>query len=190
MTVEGRSVDSAGDGGAADHFPVGMRVLAVDDDPICLKVLEHLLRKCQYHGLFLLSFRVFLFGLMTYVHEWYVLDLCFWGFWVVKCLKWWVCLFSVLPAVTTTKRSIEALKMLRENRNKVDLVISDVNMPDMDGFKLLELVGLEMDLPVISKLFFISLITTSYVSTSSCRVLFRISLFCLLLFFFYGCVLD
>jgi hypothetical protein len=31
------------------------------------------------------------------------------------------------------------------------VVISDVIMPDMDGFKLLELVGLEMDLPVISK---------------------------------------
>ncbi|XP_038879805.1 two-component response regulator ARR12 isoform X2 [Benincasa hispida] len=100
MTVEDHSVVAVGDDGATDHFPVGMRVLAVDDDPICLKVLESLLRKCQYH-------------------------------------------------VTTTKQSIEALKMLRENRNKFDMVISDVNMPDMDGFKLLELVGLEMDLPVI-----------------------------------------
>ncbi|KAJ8443435.1 hypothetical protein Cgig2_026222 [Carnegiea gigantea] len=39
--------------------------------------------------------------------------------------------------------------MLRENKDKFDLVISDANMPDIDGFKLLELGGLEMDLPVI-----------------------------------------
>lgn len=83
-----------------DNFPVGMRVLAVDDDPICLKLLEGLLRKCQYQ-------------------------------------------------VTTISQARMALKMLRENRDRFDLVISDVHMPDMDGFKLLELVGLEMDLPVI-----------------------------------------
>ncbi|KAL0382954.1 UNVERIFIED_CONTAM: Two-component response regulator ORR22 [Sesamum calycinum] len=65
MTVE----KFRGDNENSDNFPVGLRVLAVDDDPICLKLLETLLRKCQYH--------------------------------------------------------------------------------DMDGFKLLELVGLEMDLPVI-----------------------------------------
>lgn len=83
-----------------DEFPVGMEVLAVDDDPICLKLLETLLRKCRYH-------------------------------------------------VTTTSQAIGALNLLREDKDKFDLVISDVHMPDMDGFKLLEFVGLEMDLPVI-----------------------------------------
>lgn len=57
-----------------------------------------------------------------------------------------ICCFTV----TTTSQARTALKMLRENKHRFDLVISDVHMPDMDGFKLLELVGLEMDLPVIS----------------------------------------
>ncbi|KAG4137739.1 hypothetical protein ERO13_D07G090350v2 [Gossypium hirsutum] len=81
-----------------DEFPIGIRVLAVDDDPTCLLLLETLLRRCKYN-------------------------------------------------VTTTNQAITALKLLRQN--KFDLVICDVHMPDMDGFKLLELVGLEMDLPVI-----------------------------------------
>ncbi|KAF5725863.1 putative Type-b response regulator [Tripterygium wilfordii] len=100
MTAEDKKGVLGGEDSGKNRFPVGMRVLAVDDDPICLKVLENLLRKCHYN-------------------------------------------------VTITNQAITALKMLRENRNKYDLVISDVNMPDMDGFKLLELVGLEMDLPVI-----------------------------------------
>lgn len=100
MTVEEIRGNMGGERENYDNFPVGMRVLAVDDDPICLKLLDGLLRKCQYH-------------------------------------------------VTTTSQARSALKMLRENKDRFDLVISDVHMPDMDGFKLLELVGLEMDLPVI-----------------------------------------
>ncbi|XVE92251.1 hypothetical protein REPUB_Repub01dG0080700 [Reevesia pubescens] len=51
--------------------------------------------------------------------------------------------------VTTCCLAREALDLLRERKDGYDIVISDVNMPDMDGFKLLEHVGLEMDLPVI-----------------------------------------
>ncbi|KAL2903498.1 Two-component response regulator ORR26 [Bienertia sinuspersici] len=51
--------------------------------------------------------------------------------------------------VTTSGLAREALKLLRDRKDGFDIVISDVNMPDMDGFRLLEHVGLEMDLPVI-----------------------------------------
>ncbi|CAM9000643.1 unnamed protein product [Rhodiola kirilowii] len=56
---------------------------------------------------------------------------------------------SCLYEVTKCNRAEIALSLLRENKNGYDVVISDVHMPDMDGFKLLEHVGLEMDLPVI-----------------------------------------
>jgi two-component response regulator (ARR-B family) len=59
-----------------------------------------------------------------------------------------------LIAVTTCSQATAALKLLRERKGCFDVVLSDVHMPDMDGFKLLELVGLEMDLPVISECFF------------------------------------
>ncbi|KZV35332.1 hypothetical protein F511_38840 [Dorcoceras hygrometricum] len=86
--------------GVSDQFPAGLRVLVVDDDPTCLRILEKMLRNCLYE--------------------------------VTKC-----------------NRAEIALQFLRDNKNGFDIVISDVHMPDMDGFKLLEHVGLEMDLPVI-----------------------------------------
>ncbi|XP_066376985.1 uncharacterized protein [Miscanthus floridulus] len=54
--------------------------------------------------------------------------------------------------VTMVADAQTALDMLRErkDRNQFDLLISDVYMPKMDGFKLLEFIGLEMDLPVIT----------------------------------------
>ncbi|CAN0855580.1 Two-component response regulator ARR1 [Linum grandiflorum] len=56
---------------------------------------------------------------------------------------------TCLYQVKKCSRAEEALSILLENRNGYDIVISDVHMPDMDGFKLLERVGLELDLPVI-----------------------------------------
>ncbi|XP_020409199.1 two-component response regulator ARR2 [Prunus persica] len=52
--------------------------------------------------------------------------------------------------VTKCRNAEEALCMLREDKGKFDIVISDVHMLTMEeGFKLLETVGLEMKLPVI-----------------------------------------
>ncbi|KAJ0249210.1 Two-component response regulator ARR1 [Hirschfeldia incana] len=56
---------------------------------------------------------------------------------------------TCLYEVTKCNRAAMALSLLRKNKHGFDIVISDVHMPDMDGFKLLEHVGLEMDLPVI-----------------------------------------
>ncbi|KAL2464192.1 Two-component response regulator ARR2 [Forsythia ovata] len=86
--------------GISDQFPVGLRVLVVDDDTTCLKILDSMLKKCGYE-------------------------------------------------VTQKSDAESALDLLRKNKNGYDIVISDVHMPDMDGFKLLEHIGHEMDLPVI-----------------------------------------
>lgn len=66
----------------------------------------------------------------------------------VFTVEFWWC-----DAATVVTDAQTALDMLRERKdgNQFDLVISDVVMTKMDGFKLLELIGLEMDLPVISK---------------------------------------
>lgn len=63
MTVGDRLVGE--EVAAGDRFPVGMRILAVDDDQTCLKVLESLLRKCQYHGSLPLFLSFFLSSLFN-----------------------------------------------------------------------------------------------------------------------------
>jgi len=88
--------------GGAHAFPVGLRVLVVDDDPICLMIVEKMLRRCDYQ-------------------------------------------------VTTCKSGETALEMLRANKEDppFDIVLTDVNMPGIDGFLLLQQIGLELDVPVI-----------------------------------------
>lgn len=67
MTVEDQRGSLVREDVGQDRFPVGMRVLAVDDDPICLKLLDTLLQKCQYQGLLSFCFIVFAFHFMEQV---------------------------------------------------------------------------------------------------------------------------
>ena len=67
----------------------GLHVLLVDDDVVVLRVLEQMLRMCQY-------------------------------------------------TVTSCQSGQSAVALLRGQPAAFDLVLSDVYMPDIDGFKLLE----------------------------------------------------
>ena len=54
------------------------------------------------------------------------------------CLLTWL---DSIHAATMVSDARTALEMLREGgEEQFDLVITDVHMPDMDGFKLLELI--------------------------------------------------
>ncbi|GFS36101.1 response regulator 10 [Actinidia rufa] len=109
---------------AKTEFPEGLRVLAVDDNVVCLKLIVTLLIKCRYKG----------WNTNNGVNE------------VEKV----ACGCGLQMAfVTATTKPTEALEMLRKNKESYDLVITDVEMLDMDGFQLLQIIGIEMDVPVI-----------------------------------------
>uniref|UniRef100_A0A162AAK9 Response regulatory domain-containing protein n=1 Tax=Daucus carota subsp. sativus TaxID=79200 RepID=A0A162AAK9_DAUCS len=62
------------------------------------------------------------------------------------CLKRWN------YQVTAVSHPLEALSILEqrdENEKSYDVVLSDVHMPDMDGFKLMRRVNKEFNLPVV-----------------------------------------
>ncbi|CAE6062727.1 unnamed protein product [Arabidopsis arenosa] len=59
-------------------------------------------------------------------------------------------LLRLMYQVTICSQADVALTILRERKDCFDLVLSDVHMPGMNGYKLLQQVGLlELDLPVI-----------------------------------------
>ncbi|CAN1859037.1 Two-component response regulator ARR1 [Linum perenne] len=94
--------DEYTDDSLPSDFPVGLKVLLIDDNPTCLLILRQMLHRCMFR-------------------------------------------------VTACRKSKDAVAMLREDKFRFDIVISDVHMPEIDGFKILEVAAQEMDLPVVCK---------------------------------------
>lgn len=115
-----------------DQFPSGLRILVVDDDTSCLFILEKMLLRLMYQGLILYQSSHLFIDFLKKVH------------------------IFLLFVVTICSQADVALTILRERKDSFDLVLSDVHMPGMNGYKLLQQVGLlELDLPVISKTLFL-----------------------------------
>lgn len=51
--------------------------------------------------------------------------------------------------VITTKSSIEAIEILKQNKDKITLIVLDVMMPEIDGFTLCKMLKKIKDIPVI-----------------------------------------
>ncbi|TYK11845.1 two-component response regulator ARR10-like [Cucumis melo var. makuwa] len=83
-----------------DQFPIGLKVLAIDANIVCLRYLVHLLQKCQYK-------------------------------------------------VSATTTAEEAIRLLNDEKQTFDIVITNVVRHDMDGFKILQVIGVGMDIPVV-----------------------------------------
>lgn len=56
------------------------------------------------------------------------------------------CFYAI---VMGCNKAIDALSMLRKFNHGVDIILVDAEMPEMDGFRFLEIIGLEMSIPVI-----------------------------------------
>lgn len=59
--------------------------------------------------------------------------------------------FDLCVSVVTALHPADALSTLRGKQEKVDLVVIDYHMPDMNGLELQEKVQNEFELPVISE---------------------------------------
>ncbi|XP_061962007.1 two-component response regulator ARR14-like isoform X1 [Populus nigra] len=84
----------------AGSFPIGVRILVVESDPTCLRIVSKMLQAFGYE-------------------------------------------------VTTATRATDALHILREKEDEINLILTETHLPDMDQHEILETLGELSSLPVV-----------------------------------------
>jgi CheY-like chemotaxis protein len=132
--ISGGIIDGGDQIKGKEHAPVdnkfleAMTVLVVDDNPVCLKALEVFLCCCKYKCELEYTSPPFYQSIRINGH-----------------------MIFISMATTTMMMEVRtSLNMLRDRgEEKFDLVVTNVHIPYMEGFDLLEFIILERDHPVI-----------------------------------------
>lgn len=53
--------------------------------------------------------------------------------------------------MTTATEATDALRILREKEDEVDLILTEAHLPDMDQYEILETLGKMSSLTIVSK---------------------------------------
>jgi hypothetical protein len=119
-----------------NKFPEVMSMLIVDDNPVCLKALEVFLRYCKYKRELEYTSPPFSQSIRINGHMIFIS----------------MAITSMMMEVRTSLNSMmmevrTSLNMLRDRgEEKFDPVVTNVHIPYLEGFDLLEFIILEMDL--------------------------------------------
>ncbi|XP_052303066.1 two-component response regulator ARR14-like isoform X2 [Populus trichocarpa] len=84
----------------AGSFPIGVRILVVESDPTCLRIVSKMLQAFGYE-------------------------------------------------VTTATRATDALHILREKEDEINLILIETRLPDMNQYEILETLGELSSLPIV-----------------------------------------
>lgn len=57
----------------------------------------------------------------------------------------------IIVAVATFSDAPDALNYVLENKDRIDVILVDVHLPNMDGYEFLKHINKEIDIPVISE---------------------------------------
>jgi two-component response regulator (ARR-B family) len=59
---------------------------------------------------------------------------------------------TVVPVVTTATRATDALHILREKEDEINLILIETHLPDMDQYEIIETVrAMSSSLPIVGK---------------------------------------
>ncbi|CAK7347996.1 unnamed protein product [Dovyalis caffra] len=138
----------------ASSFPIGVRILVVESDPTCLRIVSKMLQVFGYevNRFISTSYDIALPCSYNSSLEFRVVQSIRRGVGgglggVLLCWPGRVC--NPVLRFTTATRATDALRTLREKEDEINLILTETHLPDMNQYEILETVGQMSSLPIV-----------------------------------------